>query len=274
MLFAFLVVLAAQAEPQAVTVATYDYPRFDRRVALEPLAALVERDSGRPARIVLLPTPEALAKALCAGEVDVAMTNLGAFVQLRDCPGVAPAAVLDSPAEVLDGYRGVLLARQGTELTSLAAVGRRAKGIRYSEVLPGSTSGALVQADALRSVRIARASFAAVRQAGTHEAALEDLLAGRADLAALAEEPWRKLSAADPAKAAQLRLLWRSDPLPPGPVVCRERPALDCRSLRAALLGPAGEAVAPTLSAGWAETQGAVRFRGYDRADYRAFERE
>jgi ABC-type phosphate/phosphonate transport system substrate-binding protein len=240
-------------------------------MALQPLAGLVKRVSRRPVEVVLLPTPDALAKAVCDGEVDVAMTNLGAFVQLRECPQIQAIAVLDTPPAVLDGYRGVLLARRDLGVTGLAGLAPRAAGLRYSEVLPGSTSGALVQAEALRALRLAPTSFASRRHAGTHEGALADLLDGRADVAAMAEEPWRKLQAADPAKAAQIRLLWRSEPLPPGPVICRQSATLSCKGIRSALLAASGREVATGLSAGWTETEGARRFRSYAAKDYRAF---
>lgn len=57
----------------------------------------------------------------------------------------------------------------------------------------------------------------------THDKSLEDLVAGRADIAALAETPWQNLQINDPERAETLRLVWRSGPLPPGPVICRDR---------------------------------------------------
>jgi phosphonate transport system substrate-binding protein len=270
----FLLLLSAlfsqPEEPPAVRVGTYSYPRYDRRIALEPLAAMIERVSGRPTRIILLDTPDALAEAVCAGEVDVAMTNLGAFVKMEKCAGVTPIAVLDPPFSVLDRYRGVLLAQRADAVT-LGTLKARARHLRYSEVLPGSTSGALVQAHALRALGVAPSRFRSVRQAGTHEAALEELLSGRADLAALAEEPWRKLQVEAPERAATLKLLWRSVPLPVGPVVCRAGSATPCGAIQAALLGPQGADAAGPLAKGWTETEGARGFRPYPPEEYQAF---
>jgi len=171
--------LASQpASPPAaqpvVRVGTYSYPRYDRRVALEPLAAMIERVSGRSTQIVLLDTPDALADAVCSGDVDVAMTNLGAFVKIRSCPEIKAIAVLDTPPTVLDSYRGVLLSRRDVDVANLEGLAARAGGLHYSEVLPGSTSGALVQRAILRSVKTKPSSFLSVRQAGTHDAALDD----------------------------------------------------------------------------------------------------
>lgn len=111
MIISLLCALLASPAPETpLVVASYSYPAFDRSVALTPLAELVAQATGRPARIVLFDTPDALSEAACAGKVDVAMTNLGAYVTMRDCAGVGAVAVLDTPPAVLDRYRGVLLA--------------------------------------------------------------------------------------------------------------------------------------------------------------------
>lgn len=161
--------------------------------------------------------------------------------------------------------------RRDTGVSSLTELEARASGLRYSEVLPGSTSGALVQADALRSIGADASPFMALHHAGTHEAVLTDLLAGRADVGALAEEPWRKLQSDDPGGAARLTLLWRSDPLPPGPVACRARTVVDCAAIASELLGPSGGKIAETLSKGWTETAGATRFQDFAPARYDIF---
>ena len=223
MIFAFLCALfACSAPPPPLVVATYSYPAFDRRVALAPMADVVAHSTGRPVKIVLFDTPDDLSHAVCAGEVDVAMTNLGAWVTMRDCADVDAVAVLDTPPSVLDRYRGVLLTRADTGLSDIADLPARTETLRYSEVLPGSTSGALVQAAQLRELGIAPDHFEARFHAGTHDNSLELLIVYEADIAALAENPWRSLQENDSARAGTLRLLWRSDALPPGPVICRE----------------------------------------------------
>ncbi|MDZ3832311.1 MAG: PhnD/SsuA/transferrin family substrate-binding protein [Sphingopyxis sp.] len=272
MISILLSMFAAQPTTERpLVVATYAYPDFDRGAALSPLATLVERAAGRPARIALFDTPDALSEAVCAGQVDIAMTNLGSYVTMRDCDGVDPVAVLDTPPAVLDRYRGVLLARSDAGVTSLAELPARQSALHYSEVLPGSTSGALVQAAQLRILGMVPSGFAARRQAGTHDKALDDLLSGRASIAALAENPWRELQAADPARAATLHLLWRSAPLPPGPVVCRNSGTLSCVGIRNALLSGTGAEIARSLAEGWTETKGAARFRPYDESAYAPF---
>ena len=266
--------LAAQlaaSPPPPLKVATYAYPKYDRAAALKPMADQLGAALGRETQVVLLETPDALAQALRAGEVDVAMTNLAAYLAARSDPKVQAVAVLDVPAATAGRYRGVLLARRQAGVAAMAELPAKAAGLRYAEVLPGSTSGALVQAAALRQVGVAPGGFAQVTQAGTHEAALAALRAGTADLAALAEEPWRQLKAENPKAAEGLVELWRSDPLPPGPVVCIRAPTTPCDAIGAVLLGDAGGAA--KLAEGWSETEGALRFKGYEAQLYVRFTR-
>jgi phosphonate transport system substrate-binding protein len=144
------------------------------------------------------------------------------------------------------------------------------------EVLPGSTSGALVQMSALRRATGRRLRFRSVGRAGTHEGALGSLLSGKADIAALAEVPWRALQTSDPAAAAQLVQLWRSDPLPPGPIVCVKRAAVPCDRIGARLLAgdERSRAVARALAEGWSETKGALSFKQVTPAAFVAFSSE
>ncbi|WP_293405143.1 PhnD/SsuA/transferrin family substrate-binding protein [Phenylobacterium sp.] len=264
--------LAAQlaAAPPPLKVATYAYPKYDRAAALKPMAEQLGAALGRETQMVLLETPDALAAAIAAGEVDIAMTNLAAYLAVRLDPKVQAVAVLDVPAATAERYRGVLVARRGAGVAAMSDLPGTAARLRYAEVLPGSTSGALVQAAALRQAGLTPGRFKEVRQAGTHEAALAALQAGTADLAAFAEEPWRKLKAENPQAAAGLVELWRSAPLPAGPVVCVRAATTPCDEIGAVLQGDG--AAAAELAKGWSETEGAVRFRSYDSALYQRFD--
>ena len=268
MLAALLLLAAAPDAP--LRIATYAYPRYDRTQALVPMKDLIAARLKRPATVTLYPSPDALRDAVLAGQVDVAMTNLSSFLGMASDPAVDAIAVLDVPDATLDQYRGVLLARTALGLDS-SALAAKASALRYVEVLPGSTSGALVQADHLRRSGIARTSFGSIQQAGTHDAALAVLLSGEGDVAALAEEPWRKLKAERPEEAATLVELWRSEPLPPGPVICVRSAATPCGRIGALLRSEAGKATAEALAAGWAETIGARAFRPVRGDDYRSF---
>lgn len=262
-------VVAADAP---LVLGSYAYPTLDRAVALAPLADLVGAATGQPVEIRLYADPDAIAAALAAGDVDVAVLNLGAWLGAAPTPGLVPLATLQPSAEVQDRYRAVLLARPGLGITRLAEVSAAAPGLRLAAVLRGSTSGGLVQITALREAGGAVPAPLAVSYAGSHEAALAMLLDGSADLAALAETPWRKWLAANPDAAQRAVEIWRSEPLPAGPVVCRPSPRVDCARLTAALAedSAALHAAAQGIAQGWPELAGAERFVAYDAARYAA----
>lgn len=263
--------LAAATAPQPIVVATYAYPAYDRRQALAPLAAEIGAVLKRPVETMLYPSPDALRDAIRAGKVDFAMTNLSAYAAVAGEARVRAIAVLDAPPATLDRYRGVLVARRGAGVNALAELPAAAARLRYAEVLPGSTSGAMVQAARLRTLGIEPGSFTSITRPGTHDGALAALLEGGADLAALAETPWRKLQAERPEQAAGLIELWRSDGLPPGPVVCLETAQRRCAAVARRLASPKAGPAAAALARGWSETEGATRFVPVDPARYRAF---
>lgn len=256
-------------EPAAV-LATYAYTRYDRAAALQPLAAHLQRRLGRAVEVRVLESPRALAAALRDGTVDAAVTNTFVYLGVRDLPSIRAAAVFDVPPATLDAYRGVLLARRDGPAATMAAVQAGAAQLRYAQVIPGSTSGGLVQDLFLASRGLAAARFAAIRQAGTHEAALAAVVDGSADLAALADAPWQVRQREG--RAGDLVELWRSPPIPPGPLVCREGGRIDCArltSLLATLHDDAPAALA-ALVAAWSEAAGASRLIPVEAAPYDA----
>lgn len=266
-------VTAPDPEVAPLRLATYAYPAYDRERALAGLAALIRDETGRTVATTLYPTPDALAQAIRDGHVDLAMTNLAAFISVADDPDVQPVAMLDVPAATLDGYRGVLLARREVGVATLADLPGAAGTLRYVETLAGSTSGALVQRGAFRAAAFDSAAFAAHAHAGTHDGAVKALMEDRADIAAAAERPWLQMQADRPAEAARLVQVWRSEPLPPGPVICVRAPTSPCDALARRLTSPdpAARTAAVALAAGWAETKGAERFAPYDAENYAAF---
>ncbi|HEV2569509.1 phosphate/phosphite/phosphonate ABC transporter substrate-binding protein [Sphingomonas sp.] len=266
-MLALALAAAAAAPAEPVRLATYAYPRYDRTKALEPLRALLAARMKRPVTVQLYPTPDALRDAVKGGAVDVAMTNLASYLGMADAPSLTAIAVVDVPAGTLARYRGVLLARAISGVTA-ASLRQRIGTLRYAEVLPGSTSGALVQSGYLRSLGLAPEQFGTRLQAGTHDGALAALADGRADVAALADEPWRNAPSDVRSKIVEI---WRSEPLPPGPLICISRVSFDCAAVQRIVLSAAAAPAAAELARGWSETEGARRFRKVEPVDYRGF---
>ena len=247
---------ATSGEAAPWVVATYAYPHRDRAAAITPLAEYLARRSRHPVRVQVLPSPTALVDALRAGQVDVAVPNLHGYLQAMTGAGELVALpVPDVPAPQADRYRAVLLA-SGT-VDSIEALRRDARRLRLVLVGRDSASGGFVPARQLRDLGLRPGSaFASLRYAGSHAAALQALLDGEADVVALAADVY------DASRPAGVHELWRSAPIPPGPLLCRRSAGLSCEAVAAWLLEAHRQdpAVMAALRVGWPEFGDATAF--------------
>lgn len=249
-----------QPSPAAWVVGTYAYPQRDRRAAIQPLAEYLARRGEHPVELRVLASPSALIDAMRGGEVDVAVPNLHAFLQARgSADGLEPLPVPDVPPADADRYRAVLVSRGA--IASIDALQRNAARLALAMVGQDSASGGFVPAAALRTFGLdVPGAFASVQHAGSHAAALEAVTSGAADVAALAADVHAQSG------VEGLHVLWRSDPIPPGPLLCRTSGPVPCADVATWLLEAhqADPAVMAALREGWPEFGSADAFREAD----------
>ncbi|MBD9479197.1 PhnD/SsuA/transferrin family substrate-binding protein [Pseudoxanthomonas sp. PXM02] len=221
-------------------VATYAYPERDRAAAIQPLADYLAKRGRHPVQ---------------AGQVDVAVPNLHGYLQARrDVPQATTLPVPQVPAAQADRYRTVIVAR---DVASLAALKTQAGQLRLALVGRDSASGGFVPTQYLRSQGLdPEKAFASVAYAGSHAAALQAVVEGHADVAALAGDVYAA------ARPDDVNVLWRSDPIPPGPLLCRATTEVPCQAIAAWLLEAHREdpSVMAALRAGWPEFGDATVF--------------
>lgn len=247
-----LVLSAGAARAAPLVVGTYAYPDRDRAAAVAPLADFVAARTGWPVEVRIWPSPSALVEGFRAGEADVIVPNLHAYLQARDAGVTLP--VPDVPPLQAARYRAVIVARGVERIAALTP--ERAASLRLALVGSDSASGGFVPLARLREAGLEADSFDTVLYAGSHEAVRLALQQGRADVVALA---------ADVYEAAPLNgvaILWRSDPIPPGPLLCRTGPQLPCADIARGLLDVHRQApsVLKALRVGWPEFGDAERF--------------
>ncbi len=248
-----------------LVLATYAYAKFDRHAALEPLAAHLAEHLNRPVKVQLAKSPSALVEALSAGEIDIAVTNTFTWLAATNIGlPVVGVAVLDVPAERADTYRGALVARLSGGLDSAADVARQASELTIALVVPGSTSGALVQGVQLAAHGLNNwpDEFKAVLYAGTHEAAIEAVRTGTADVAAMADAVWQRTIGESPEQVEDVHRIWRSAPIAVGPVACRVASNIPCADVQALMLSlhVDNHLAFAAIQNAWPETAGAKRF--------------
>jgi ABC-type phosphate/phosphonate transport system substrate-binding protein len=272
-LLAFALSCYAAATNPPLVLGSYAYPGLERVAAIKPLARLVAKETGQRVEIKLYDDPGRLADGIRAGEVDIAVANLGAWLSIAGDPAVQPLAVVMPPALVQSSYRAVLLARHDLPITHLAEIGAQASGLRLAAVMPGSASGGLVQNTAVTQANTAAPKWRSVSFFGSHEGAMAALANDMADLAAVAQAPWLAWKAAQEGQAGSQkapRVLWQSPPLPSGTLACRASPRLNCSALSASIIRHTSETrrAALYLGRGWPEWAGARRFAPYDHTLY------
>lgn len=247
---------AQQASPRPWVIATYAYPQRDRVAAIQPLADYLGLRARHPVQVRLFDSPTALVDALRRGEVDVAVPNLHGYLQARRASEpLTTLPVPQVPALQADRYRAVLVGRQGLEAPG--ELERQARTLRLALVGRDSASGGFVPVRELRRRGLEpTTAFAHLVYAGSHAAALEAVASGRADVAALAADVY------DASRPTGVVEVWRSQPIPPGPLLCRPAADVPCQQFTAWLLEAHDEApaVMAALRAGWPEFGDAQRF--------------
>lgn len=253
---------ARQAPPRAWVIATYAYPQRDRVAAIQPLADYLGLRARHPVQVRLFDSPTALVDALRRGEVDVAVPNLHGYLQARRASEpLTTLPVPQVPALQADRYRAVLVGRQGLEAPG--ELERQARTLRLALAGRDSASGGFVPVRELRRRGLEpTTAFAHLAYAGSHAAALEAVASGRADVAALAADVY------DASRPTGVVEVWRSQPIPPGPLLCRPAADVPCQQFTAWLLEAHDEApaVMAALRAGWPEFGDAQRFTVPERA--------
>jgi phosphonate transport system substrate-binding protein len=247
---------AQKTPPRPWVIATYAYPQRDRAAAIQPLADYLGLRARHPVQVRLFASPTALIEALRRGEADVAVPNLHGYLQARR--GAEPLTTLpvpQVPALQADRYRAVLIARAG--LKGAGELERQASNLRLVLVGKDSASGGFVPVRELRRRGLEPiTAFAHLAYAGSHAAALQAVASGKADVAALAADVY------DAERPTGVVELWRSEPIPPGPLLCRPASDVPCQQFAAWLLEAHDEApsVMAALRAGWPEFGDATVF--------------
>ncbi|MBI5422598.1 MAG: phosphate/phosphite/phosphonate ABC transporter substrate-binding protein [Opitutae bacterium] len=261
------VAICADHADASLRLGTYQYGSVDRIGAIRPVAEYLERELGETVTAVVLPGVWELVAAVEAGEVDCAVINTAGYLALAAAKDARAEAIvaLDTKARAAERYNTVIIApsAQGGSWDDVAAW---ARGLRLALVVPGSTTGDLVPRLALaqRGVADAEQAFSRVGFAGSHAKALDAVVTGDADLAALAESEFDAQLKREPALAARLRVLWRSPAIPLGPIVVRRAlPAETRAALRQALmrLPEKSPAAFAALKSGWSEFKTADAIR-------------
>jgi phosphonate transport system substrate-binding protein len=189
--------------------------------------------------VVQLPISNASAmiEAMRAKKIDLGTG--GAFTYLVASAKAGAEAIVMTG--VADGqpqlYTSCLITNPGTGLHTIDDVVKNAKNLTLSWAYPTSTSGHLIPRYALQQRGIYPKDFQEVFTSTNHAATILSVASRKVDVAAVMTAVVERFVKTGKVKAADVRIIWVSDPLIEGPVFVRKdlAPALKNRIRQAYL---------------------------------------
>lgn len=238
----FLGMALAAAFTGPLTVAAQDVlnvglvPAEDPRLMIADNQALIEalaKSTGMAVKPFVATDYNGVIEALRSKRLDVALLGPFSYVLAASIAEVDPIAIPETQ-KAGASYHSLIVARKDHDIRSLADL----KGRTFAFVDPSSTSGHLFPKTGmikagLNPDRDLRAIFA-----GSHDASVIAMQNGKVDAAAVADALLDAAIARGMVKADEIRIVWKSDPIPGSPIVMRrDLPGPLKERLRAAFAG-------------------------------------
>ena len=241
----------AAEPPVRFAVGPFQPTAGDTRRAFEPFFAHLAGALGRSYELTVTTDWAGIAVALGSDQVDCAWMGPWGYALARDRAGAEALAVV-----LYDGrptYHAIILGRPGLTVPDFPA---DARGMSISFADAGSTSGWLVPHHWFLTRGIDPRTFFRYRDGASHAANVLAVATGQTDLATDYDRNLAAMIAAGRVKAEDVRVVWRSEPLPNDALAVRRDldPALKARLREAALAITAEQAarIMPPNYTGWA----------------------
>jgi phosphonate transport system substrate-binding protein len=244
----------AQATPLRFAVGPFQPTAGDTRRAFAPFFAHLAAALGRPYELAVTTDWAGIAVALGSGQADGAWMGPWGYVLARARTGGRTGA--EALATVLyqgrPTYHAIIIARPDLPITRFPA---DARGMSISFADAGSTSGWLIPHHWFLARGIDPRSFFRYRDGASHAANVISVASGQVDLATDFDRNLAAMIAAGRVREAQVKVVWRSDPLPNDALAVRRDldPGLRAAIAQAALAITGGEAarIMPPDYTGW-----------------------
>jgi phosphonate transport system substrate-binding protein len=239
-----------QGGPLRCAVGPFQPTAGDTRRAYEPFFTHLARAVGRPLDLTVTTDWAGIAVALSNEQVDVAWMGPWGYILAKDRAKAEALAVVQYQGKPT--YQAIILARP--ELP-IARFPEDAKGMSISFADAGSTSGWLIPHHWFKTQGIDPRSYFRYRDGASHAANAIAVATGQVDLATDYDRNLAAMIAAGRLREDQVKVVWRSDPLPNDALAARDRldPGLKS-ALRDAALGidaASASRIMPANYTGW-----------------------
>ncbi|SDD08140.1 phosphate/phosphite/phosphonate ABC transporter substrate-binding protein [Belnapia rosea] len=240
----------AQGAPLRCAVGPFQPTAGDTRRAYEPFFGHLARAVGRPLDLTVTTDWAGIAVALSNDQVDLAWMGPWGYVLAKHRARAGALAVVQYLGRPT--YRAIIIARPELRI---ARFPEDAKGMSISFADAGSTSGWLVPHYWFKTQGIDPRSYFRYRDGSSHAANDLAVANGQVDLATDYDRNLAAMLAAGRLQEGQVKIVWRSEPLPNDALAVRDGldPGLKS-ALREAALGidaATASQVMPASYTGW-----------------------
>jgi phosphonate transport system substrate-binding protein len=266
--FAMLSSAAAQSQKADTLVfATYRYADNDRIKNIEPFAEYFGRVISIPVKVKSYNSVGELIAGMKKGETDIVFINTFGYLLVREqSHDYRISAALRIPEGKRSTYQTAIVSSVDSKLTTIEALQNYPGKFSLLLVNPGSTSGNLIPRLKFAEVGITEPDqfFKSVSYTKNHALTLKQIAEGNGDVGAFGSEEYHKALLSDPGLAKKVNLLWESQPIQLGPVLCKKNLSSEIADqlLQALLtLHDKNPGAFNAVKAGWTEAIPADKFQ-------------
>ena len=188
----------------------------DTKRAYEPFFKHIAEKLGRDYELVVTTDWAGIAVALANKQVDVAWIGPWGYVLANSEGGAQAIATVKYNGKPT--YHSIIVARPQTKIDKWPD---DAKGLRISFADAGSTSGWLIPTHWFKSQNIDPKAYFQYRDGASHAAQVLSVVNEQTDLATDFDRNLNAIIDRGAIKADQVKVVWRSEPLPNDPIVVR-----------------------------------------------------
>ncbi|MDX2265840.1 MAG: phosphate/phosphite/phosphonate ABC transporter substrate-binding protein [Hyphomicrobiales bacterium] len=189
----------------------------DTRKAYEPFFKHLAEKLGREYELVVTNDWAGISIALATGQADVAWMGPWGYVLAHAEGGAEAIATVKYDGKPT--YHSIIVARPDAKIEKWPD---DAKGLRISFADVGSTSGWLIPSYWFKTQNIDPKAFFQYRDGASHAAQVISVINGQTDLATDFDRNLNGFIDRGAVKADQVKIVWKSEPLPNDPLVVRK----------------------------------------------------
>lgn len=204
------------AEKLRFAVGPFQPTPGDTRTAYEPFFKHLAEQLGREYELVVTTDWAGIAVALANKQADIAWMGPWGYVLANSEGGAQAIATVKYNGKPT--YHSIVVARADAKIAKWPD---DAKGLRISFADAGSTSGWLIPTHWFKTQGIDPKSYFRYRDGASHAAQVISVVNDQTDLATDFDRNLNLIIEKGSVKADQVKVVWKSDPLPNDPLVAR-----------------------------------------------------